>query len=58
MASVLSSCGLRLRFQLAFFLDYDGTLTPIVENPSEAKLHEETSRRPETRNIARHAFVF
>jgi len=28
-------------FQLAFFLDYDGTLTPIVENPSEAKLSEE-----------------
>ena len=27
--------------QLAFFLDYDGTLTPIVENPSEAKLTEE-----------------
>ena len=22
--------------QLAFFLDYDGTLTPIVENPSDA----------------------
>jgi len=28
-------------FQLAFFLDYDGTLTPIVETPSEAKLSEE-----------------
>jgi hypothetical protein len=27
--------------QIAFFLDYDGTLTPIVENPSEAKLSEE-----------------
>ncbi len=27
--------------RLAFFLDYDGTLTPIVENPSEAKLPEE-----------------
>jgi len=27
--------------QLAFFLDYDGTLTPIVDNPSEAKLTEE-----------------
>ena len=26
---------------LAFFLDYDGTLTPIVENPSDAKLTEE-----------------
>jgi len=27
--------------QLAFFLDYDGTLTPIVENPSAAILSEE-----------------
>jgi len=28
--------------QLAFFLDYDGTLTPIVDNPSDALLTEET----------------
>eukprot|EP00316_Scyphosphaera_apsteinii_P000206 CAMPEP_0119329412 /NCGR_PEP_ID=MMETSP1333-20130426/75747_1 /TAXON_ID=418940 /ORGANISM="Scyphosphaera apsteinii, Strain RCC1455" /LENGTH=1456 /DNA_ID=CAMNT_0007338521 /DNA_START=106 /DNA_END=4476 /DNA_ORIENTATION=- len=27
--------------QLAFFLDYDGTLTPIVDTPSEAVLTEE-----------------
>ena len=27
--------------QLAFFLDYDGTLTPIVENPNDAVLSEE-----------------
>mgnify|MGYP001362027557 CR=1 FL=1 len=26
---------------LCFFLDYDGTLTPIVDNPFEAKLTEE-----------------
>ena len=26
---------------LCFFLDYDGTLTPIVDNPFEAKLSEE-----------------
>ena len=26
---------------LCFFLDYDGTLTPIVDNPYEAKLSEE-----------------
>ena len=25
----------------AFFLDYDGTLTPIVDNPFEARLSEE-----------------
>ena len=28
--------------QLAFFLDYDGTLTPIVNNPSDAIISEET----------------
>ena len=33
-----SSCGGK---QLAFFLDYDGTLTPIVDNPSDAILSEE-----------------
>jgi trehalose 6-phosphate phosphatase len=26
----------------AIFLDYDGTLTPIVEDPSEARLPERT----------------
>ena len=35
---------------LAFFLDYDGTLTPIVENPSDAKLTEET--RSTVRDLA------
>ena len=32
------------------FLDYDGTLTPIVENPSDAKLTEET--RSTVRDLA------
>lgn len=27
--------------QLVFFLDYDGTLTPIVENPYEAVLSDQ-----------------
>ena len=31
----------------AFFLDYDGTLTPIVDNPFEAKLSEEARAAPD-----------
>ena len=30
--------------ELALFLDYDGTLTPLVDHPSEAKLSEEMRR--------------
>ena len=48
----------RLRFQLAFFLDYDGTLTPIVENPSAAKLHEEPFPPPRNKKHRRPAFLF
>ena len=33
--------GLASGMQLAFFLDYDGTLTPIVDNPNAAILSEE-----------------
>ena len=36
--------------RLVVFLDYDGTLTPIVENPSDAKLTEET--RSTVRDLA------
>jgi trehalose 6-phosphate synthase/phosphatase len=32
------------RYRLALFLDYDGTLTPLVEHPSKAQLSEETRR--------------
>lgn len=32
--------GLSSRSRIALFLDYDGTLTPIVEEPSQAKLSE------------------
>ncbi len=41
--------------QLACFLDYDGTLTPIVDNPQDAILSEETGRV--LRDLARISFV-
>ncbi|GFR43568.1 hypothetical protein Agub_g4662 [Astrephomene gubernaculifera] len=37
--------------RLAVFLDYDGTLTPIVSNPDEAKMSEEM--RDVVRSVAR-----
>ncbi|MFC1952386.1 trehalose-phosphatase, partial [Chloroflexota bacterium] len=40
---------------LAIFLDYDGTLTPIVEDPAEAKLSEKT--RKIIRQLAEHYSV-
>ncbi|MDP9023357.1 MAG: trehalose-phosphatase [Actinomycetota bacterium] len=39
----------------AVFLDYDGTLTPIVEEPANATLQEET--RAAIRRLARRCFV-
>ncbi|MDQ7783450.1 MAG: trehalose-phosphatase [Desulfomonilaceae bacterium] len=41
--------------RLACFLDYDGTLTPIVDNPQDAVLAEET--RTALRKLSRVAFV-
>lgn len=38
---ILNSMGTK---ELAVFLDYDGTLTPIVENPEDATLSEEMHR--------------
>jgi len=46
----------RLRYRLpAIFLDYDGTLTPIVADPEKALLDDPT--REVLRRIARHTFV-
>lgn len=36
--------GFLRRYRLALFLDYDGTLTPLVEHPSQAALAPETRR--------------
>ncbi|MEJ2092149.1 MAG: trehalose-phosphatase [Syntrophobacterales bacterium] len=41
--------------KLAFFLDYDGTLTPIVSRPEEAVLSPEM--RQTVRELANHCFV-
>ncbi|MFC2069321.1 trehalose-phosphatase [Chloroflexota bacterium] len=41
--------------ELAIFLDYDGTLTPIVEDPAEAKLSKNT--RNIIRKLAKHYSV-
>lgn len=46
----------RLQKELpAIFLDYDGTLAPIVDDPAEARLDEKT--RQVLQRIARHMFV-
>ncbi len=46
----------RLRKELpAVFIDYDGTLTPIVEDPRQARLGEKT--REVLTRLARHMFV-
>ncbi|MFN2355438.1 MAG: trehalose-phosphatase [Desulfopila sp.] len=39
----------------AIFLDYDGTLTPIVDDPAEARLDEKT--REVLQRLAKHMFV-
>lgn len=41
--------------QLAVFLDYDGTLTPIVDDPEQALLSD--SQRAAVAELARHCFV-
>jgi trehalose-phosphatase len=46
----------RLRKELpAIFLDYDGTLTPIVDDPAKAELDEKT--RKVLQRISKHMFV-
>jgi trehalose-phosphatase len=46
----------RLQKELpAIFLDYDGTLTPIVDDPTKAKLDEKT--REVLQRISKHMFV-
>jgi alpha,alpha-trehalase len=46
----------RLQKELpAIFLDYDGTLTPIVDDPAKAKLDEKT--RKVLQRISKHMFV-
>ena len=42
--------------ELAVFLDYDGTLTPIVSRPEEAVL--DPSMRQTLQELARHCFYF
>ena len=46
----------RLQKELpAIFLDYDGTLTPIVEDPTQAKIDEKT--KDALRRLSKHMFV-
>ena len=45
MIYLISSPGSRYPAGCCFFVDFDGTLTPIVESPDQAVLHREDARQ-------------